>query len=130
MNKTSKTRIDSLISGGVAPTRLKGSDAMGLRGAGRSIIKLVNDDGDATAVGKYWSLKSGEPLPAGGYLQQTATRVGNVESIKMRDGGSGVTRRWNEGTGEYKFTALGRALRHIGRWRRSDRCRSGWSPYH
>ena len=106
MNKRSKTRIDAFITAEAAPKRLKGSEAIALQ-QGRSIIKLVNDDGEATAAGTYWALKSGQQLPDGGYLQQTATRVGNVESIKMRDGKSGVTRRWVEGTGEYKFTALG-----------------------
>ena len=50
---------------------------------------------------------SGQVLPAGGFLQQAATRNGNIESIRLRDGSRGVTRRWDEGTGEYKFTRLG-----------------------
>ncbi len=105
MNKRSKARIDEFISSEASPKRLKGSEAVALQ-QGRSIIKLVTDDGEATAAGNYWSLKSGQPLPDGGYLQQVATRVGNVESIKMRNGESGVTRCWVEATGEYKFTAL------------------------
>ncbi len=106
MNKRSKTRVDAFIATATAPMRLKGSDAVALQ-QGRSIIKLVDDEGEATAAGKYWSRQSGTALPAGGYLQQTATRVGNVETIQMRDGKSGVTRCWAEGSGGYKFAALG-----------------------
>ena len=40
-------------------------------------------------------------------MEQVATRTGNVESIRLRDGARGVTRRWDEATGEYNFTRLG-----------------------
>ena len=106
MNKRSRIRIDAFIAAEAAPKRLKGSDAIALQ-QGKSIIKIVGDDGEATAAGTYWSRRSGTPLPVGGYMQQTAVRVGTVETIKMRDGKSGVTRRWHEGSGEYRFTALG-----------------------
>ena len=106
MNKTSKLRIDAMIAADIGPKRLKGSEGVALR-SGRSIVKLVNDEGLATKAGEYWSLKSGQPLPDGGFMQQVATKEGNVESIRLRDGTPGVTRRFNEGTGEYTFTALG-----------------------
>jgi hypothetical protein len=65
MNKRSKTRINAFITAEAVPKRLKGSDAMA-QPQGRSIIKLVDDVGEATAVGMYWSLKSGNTFPAGG----------------------------------------------------------------
>ena len=46
-------------------------------------------------------------MPAGGFMNQVAERTGNVESIRVRDGARGVTRRWDEATGEYSFTRLG-----------------------
>ena len=95
-----------MIAAGVSPARLKGSEGQALK-LGRSTIKLVGDDGEATAAGKYWTLASGQPLPAGGFMQQDAIREGNVEYIKLAEGRRGVTRRWDEATGLYKFTKLG-----------------------
>jgi hypothetical protein len=40
-------------------------------------------------------------------MQQTAVREGNVELIRLRDGSKGVTRRWDEITGQYEYTHLG-----------------------
>ncbi len=95
-----------MITANVVPQRLKGSEGIALK-QGRSIVKLVTDEGESTSAGDYWAAQSGQVLPAGGFLQQAATRDGNVESIRLRDGSRGVTRRWDEGTGEYKFTRLG-----------------------
>ena len=106
MNKASRNRIDVMIAANTAPQRLKGSEGIALR-SGRSIVKLIDDEGMATKAGTYWSLKSGQALPAGGFMQQAAIREGNVESIRLRDGSRGITRRYVEGTGEYKFTPLG-----------------------
>ncbi len=106
MNKQSKIRIDAMIAAGVTPQRLKGSEGIALK-SGRSIVKLINDEGLPTKAGSYWTVKSGNALPIGGFMQQTVTRDGNVESIKMRDGTRGVTRGFNEQKGEYTFTALG-----------------------
>ena len=106
MNKSSRTRIDQFITDAVAPTRLKGSEAMALK-ANKSIIKLVDDTGASTTAGRYWAKKTGSELPVGGFMAQVAERTGNVESIRLRDGARGVTRRWDEATGEYNFTRLG-----------------------
>ena len=106
MNKSSRTRIDQFITDAVAPTRLKGSEAMALR-ANKSIIKLVDDAGASTAAGRYWAKKTGSELPTGGFMEQIAERTGNVESIRLRDGARGVTRRWDEATGENNITRLG-----------------------
>ena len=46
MNKSSRARIDQFIADSVAPSRLKGSEAMALR-ADKSIINLVDDVGGA-----------------------------------------------------------------------------------
>ena len=64
MNKASKNRIDMMIAANTAPQRLKGSEGIALR-VGRSIVKLIDDEGMATKAGTYWSLKSGQDLPAG-----------------------------------------------------------------
>ncbi len=106
MNRASKLRIDAMITANVVPQRLKGSEGIALK-QGRSIVKLVTDEGESTSAGDYWAAQAGQVLPAGGFLQQTATRDGNIESIRLRDGSRGVTRRFDEGTGEYKFTRLG-----------------------
>ncbi len=106
MNKASKLRIDAMVVANIPPQRLKGSEGIALK-SGRSVIKLIDDGGVPTKAGTYWSFKSGQLLPDGGFMQQAATREGNVESIRLRDGTRGVTRRWIEGTGEYKFTRLG-----------------------
>jgi hypothetical protein len=106
MNKQSKNRIDAMIAAGTTPQRLKGSEGIALK-SGRSIVRLIDDEGLPTKAGSYWTIKSGSALPVGGFMQQTVTREGNVESIKMRDGTRGVTRRFNERKGEYTFTALG-----------------------
>ncbi len=95
-----------MIAAGVSPTRLKGSEAQGLK-QGRSTIKLIGIDGNPTVAGQYWTIKSGQPLPVGGFMQQEAVREGNVEYIKLAGERRGVTRKWDEATGIYKFTKLG-----------------------
>jgi hypothetical protein len=67
----------------------------------------VSDDGTVTKQGRYWEQKTGELLPAGGFLQQAAVREGGVENIRLRNGTKGVTRRFNEARGEWDFTRLG-----------------------
>ena len=37
-------------------------------------------------------------------MQQAAVREGNVEFIRLRDGSKGVTRKWDEATGQYTYT--------------------------
>ncbi len=95
-----------MIAANAVPQRLKGSEGIALK-LGKRIVKLVDDEGDATKAGAYWARTTGQALPVGCFLQQTATREGNTESIQLRDGTKGVTRRWNEASGEYKFTRLG-----------------------
>ncbi len=106
MNTKAKQRIDAMIAAGVSPARLKGSEGQALK-LGRSIVQLVGNNGEATEAGRYWSQASGQPLPAGGFMQQDAIREGNVEYIKLADGRRGVTRKWDEATGLYNFTRLG-----------------------
>ena len=66
MNKASKIRIDALIAANISPQRLKGSEGIALK-SGRSVVKLVDDEGTSTTAGKYWSIKSGQALPEGVY---------------------------------------------------------------
>jgi hypothetical protein len=90
--------LDALIAAGATPSKLKGSEGISLV-QGKRRIRLIADDGTVTRQGRYWEQKTGELLPAGGFLQQAAVREGGVENIRLRDGSKGVTRRWNEARG-------------------------------
>ncbi len=108
IRKSTKQKIDELHALGRRPEKLKTSEAIGLR-SGRSTIKLIGNDGKKTPAGLYWEQKAGAPpLPDGGFLQQAARREGNTETIELRGGKRAVTRRWDPGSGEFKFTALGK----------------------
>jgi hypothetical protein len=98
--------VDALIAAGVTPDRLKGSEGIALV-QGKRRIRLVTNSGDVTKQGRYWERKTGERLPTGGFMRQKAEREGGTESIRMRDGSRGITRRWNEVRGEWDFTRLG-----------------------
>jgi len=98
--------LDALIAAGATPSKLRGSEGISLV-QGKRRIRLVSDDGTVTRQGRLWEQKTGELLPAGGFLQQTAVRQGGVESIRLRDGSKGVTRRCNEARGDWDFTRLG-----------------------
>ena len=106
MNKRSKAKFDRFIATSTVPKRLKGSEAIALH-AGRSIVKIVDDEGRSTRPGRYWSHRTGEDLSLGGFIHQVASRIGNVETIRLRDGTRGEVRRWDETTAEYNFTRLG-----------------------
>ena len=93
MDKRSKAKIDQFITTGTVPKGLKGSEAIALH-AGRSIVKIVDDEGRSTRPGRYWSQRTGEDLPLGGFIHQVASRIGNVETIQLRDGTRGEVRRW------------------------------------
>jgi hypothetical protein len=105
--KAIREKLERLHTEGARPEKMKTTEGIGLR-SGRRMIALVDNMGNKTPAGRYWEQTAGEELPSGGFLQQTAVREGNVETIRLRDGRKGVTRRWNPGTGEYKFTALGK----------------------
>ena len=98
--------MDELIAAGVTPGKLKGSEGISLV-QGKRKVRLVGDDGTVTKQGRYWEQRTGEQLPAGGFMQQAAVREGNVEFIRLRDGSKGVTRKWDEATGQYSYTRLG-----------------------
>jgi hypothetical protein len=80
--------LDSLIAAGVTPSKLIGSEGLALV-QGKRRIRLVGNDGTPTKQGRYWEQKTGERLPAAGFLQQKAERDGGVESIRLRDGSRG-----------------------------------------
>jgi hypothetical protein len=99
LRRRDREAVDALIAAGVTPSKLKGSEGISLV-QGKSRIRLVSNDGAVTKQGRYWEQKTGELLPAGGFLQQKAERDGGVETIRLRDGSRGVTRRWNEVRGD------------------------------
>ena len=107
-SKRARQRVDALVAAGVNPTRLKGSEAIALV-QGRSRVKLVEESGRASAAGRYWAKKTGEPLPDGGFMKQQAVREGNSEFIRLRNGTKVLVRRWDEATGKYSFTRIGNA---------------------
>ena len=109
ISKTTKAKLDTLYNAGVKHGKLKTNEGIGVQGGGRAIV-LLNTHGKKTPAGLYWEGKSGEALPEGGYLQQTPARDGNQETIKLRNGKRAVTRRWDTGPGDFKFTALGKSF--------------------
>ena len=100
-------KVDRLIAAGATPGKLRTSEGLVLA-AGRERIRMVQDDGAVTAAGRYWEQKTGEQLPAGGFLQQVAQRENNTEYILLRSGVKAVTRTFDEATGAYRFSRLGR----------------------
>jgi hypothetical protein len=83
--------LDALVAAGVTPSKLVGSEGLSLV-QGKRRIRLVGDDGTVTKQGRYWEQRTGERLPAAGFLQQKAEREGGREIIRLRDGSKGVTR--------------------------------------
>jgi len=107
VKRITMAKLNYLQATNVQPEKMKTSEGIGVR-SGRRLITLVDSGGKKTAAGKWWEKKSGEALPEGGFMQQKAMREGNTETIRLRDGRKGITRRWDPGSGEYKFTALGK----------------------
>jgi hypothetical protein len=109
MSLLKKTRdtIDALFAAGQRPDKLKTSEGIGILNGRRPIV-LVTALGVKTNAGVYYEQKSETNLPDGGFLQQTARRDGNVETILLRDGKRGITRRF-DASGGFKFTPLGTA---------------------
>ena len=106
--KGTREKLDELIAQGHNPKKRKTSEAIGVR-HGKSTISMVDNAGKKTPAGLYWEQKAGAPpIPDGGFLQQAARREGNIETIVLRDGRRGVTRRWDPASNEFKFTALGK----------------------
>ena len=116
MRKALMQKIDALYDKGERPQKNKTTESIGLN-AGKRAIVLVDNAGKKTAAGQYFEQKSGTELPLGGFLQQTARREGNVETIVLRDGKRGITRRWDAGNNDWSFTALGK--RYYGTIRRN-----------
>ncbi len=106
MDRRSKVKVDKFISDASVPKRLKGSESIALQD-GRRRIRLVDDEGRATQAGLYWSLRTGQDLPMGGFMHQVANRIGNSETIRLRVRIRVQVRRWDEAPGEYKFTNAG-----------------------
>ena len=107
MRKAFMQKIDALYDKGERPQNNKTTGSIGLN-AGKRALVLIDNAGKKTAAGNYWEQKSGTELPLGGFLQQTARREGNVETIQLRDGKRGITRRWDAGNNDWSFTALGK----------------------
>ena len=63
-----------MITANVAPQRLKGSEGIALK-QGRSIVKLVTDEGEPTGAGDYWAAQTGRGVRGGGGLQQVRARI-------------------------------------------------------
>ncbi len=106
MRKATAQKIDALYDQGERPQG-KTTESIGLS-AGKKSIVLVDNTGKKTRAGSYYEQTSGPELPLGGFLQQSARREGNVETIQLRDGKRGITRRWDAGNNDWTFTALGK----------------------
>ena len=107
MRKATAQTIDALYDQGERPQKGKTTESIGLSTGKRNIV-LVDNAGKKTPAGSYYEQKSGTELPLGGFLQQAAYREGNVETIQLRDGKRGITRRWDAGNNDWTFTALGK----------------------
>ena len=108
--KRTREKLQELhAQGGAQLVKFKTSDGYGLQAPGRRSISLIRSDGKKTPAGEYWESLTQEQLPEGGFQAQVPVREGNQETIRTRDGKRAVTRRWDPGSGEYKFTALGRS---------------------
>ena len=81
------------------------------------MTRLSNLDGTPTKAGLFWQELTGKELPESGHDAQKAVREGNVETIRLKNGGKAITRRLNVATGEWVFTRLG--LRYYKKLRRN-----------
>ena len=106
LHKKTRDTIDALFAAGQQPVKLKTSEGIGILNGRRPIV-LVTAAGVKTNAGTYYEQKSETNLPDGGFLQQDARRDGNVETILLRDGRRGITRRFD--ASGFKFTPLGTA---------------------
>ena len=106
LHKKTRDTIDALFAAGQQPVKLKTSEGIGILNGRRPIV-LVTAAGVKTNAGIYYEQKSETNLPDGGFLQQDARRDGNVETILLRDGRRGITRRFD--ASGFKFTPLGTA---------------------
>ena len=103
-----RERLTELHRQGTSVVKYKTTEGYGLP-SGRRYIPVVTAAGKKSEAGKYWETLTGEALPTGGVEPQAPVRDGNRETIRTRDGKRVTTRRWDPGSGEYKFTAQGRS---------------------
>ena len=90
----------------VKPSRTK-TDTLILKD-GRKYRQLVDAMGQLTPAGRAYEAKSEEVLPRTVFDQdQRPFREGNVEFIKRGDENK-ITRRYDDRTNDWKYTALGR----------------------
>ena len=92
IRKNTRSKLDELLSSGARPEKMKTTEGLGVR-SGRRMIPLTDAAGNKTIAGIYWEQNTHEPLQEAGFLQQQVVREGNTETIKLRDGKRGVTRR-------------------------------------
>ena len=109
------SRLQQFIDGGARP-RFDANDALQMR-IGRRIVRLSAPSGELTAAGHEYEARTGETLPASGFQNQKAVRKGNTETVKLRDGRRGITRKWNAAGNRWDFTKLG--TRYYKRLRRN-----------
>ena len=100
------SRVQQFIDQGARP-RFDGDDALQLR-IGRRFVRLSAPDGALNTAGNEYEARTGETLPASGFQNQKAIRKGNTETIRLRSGKRGMTRRWNATSNRWDFTNLGK----------------------
>ncbi len=106
--------LEQALAQGREPQRTP-SEALILRGEGRSHRVLVNAGGEITPAGVAYEAHTGTALPRGEFdATQSAEREGNVETIAVRGGRRRVVRTFDaaadNGAGRWKYTVLGRAF--------------------
>ena len=101
------SRVQSFIDAGARP-HFDNNDALRLR-SGRRFVRLSTPGGALTSAGNEWEQRTEETLPDSGFQNQKAVRKGNTETIRLRGGGRGMTRRWNAADDRWDFTQLGKS---------------------
>ena len=109
------SRVKQFIDSGVRP-RFDNGDSLHMR-VGRTFVRLSDASGALTAAGNEYERRTGETLPDSGFQNQRAIRKGNTETIGLRDGRRGITRKWNAANSRWHFTMLG--MRYYKRLRRT-----------
>ena len=115
MSKKILDKVALFHGEGFLPTNLKNGGTI-LKGRDGLSVRLAKSNGEKTPVGHFYEQHTGGPLPDGSLdLGQTPDRVGNSEFVVV-GGKRCVTRRWDPGLRDWRFTALGNNFyRHLRR---------------
>jgi hypothetical protein len=99
--------VQAAIAAGSSP-QIANSGATVLK-QGRNFRQLVTSAGKLTPNGRLYEGETNTTLDTNSYdVNQTPSREGNAESIKMRRGPDRIVRRFDTATSKFVYTALGK----------------------